>query len=38
MTISSRTPEGTPHRCPICNETVHNLIEYLQKWQPRGLD
>jgi acyl carrier protein len=18
MTISSRTPEGTPHRCPVC--------------------
>jgi hypothetical protein len=102
MAISSRTPEGAPHRCPICGEvanlepsypggdsvcpacanilrlmvehfefmklfngrgrpssldmldavfrierelrisvpreTVLNLIEYLQRWQPRGLD
>lgn len=21
MTISSRTPEGLPHRCPVCGET-----------------
>ena len=20
MTISSRTPEGTPHRCPVCDQ------------------
>ncbi len=23
MTISSRTPEGTPHRCPICGEVAN---------------
>jgi len=23
MTISSRTPEGTPHRCSICGKVVH---------------
>jgi acyl carrier protein len=22
MTISTRTPEGTPHRCPLCGRTV----------------
>jgi acyl carrier protein len=22
LTISSRTPEGDPHRCPICGEVV----------------
>ncbi|MFN0198778.1 MAG: phosphopantetheine-binding protein [Planctomycetaceae bacterium] len=22
MTISSRTPEGLPHRCPVCGEMV----------------
>lgn len=21
MTVSSRTPEGTPHRCPVCGKT-----------------
>ena len=23
MTISSRTPEGTPHRCPICGQVAN---------------
>lgn len=23
MTISSRTPEGDPHRCPICGQRSH---------------
>lgn len=23
MAISSRTPEGTPHRCPICGEVAN---------------
>lgn len=22
MTISSRTPEGAPHRCPVCGQTA----------------
>jgi len=22
MTVSSRTPEGSPHRCPICGKSV----------------
>lgn len=23
MTISSRTPEGIPHRCPVCGKTAN---------------
>jgi len=23
MTISSRTPEGLPHRCPVCGKTAN---------------
>jgi acyl carrier protein len=28
MTISSRTPEGTPHRCPICGQVAKLAPSY----------